>query len=324
MSSEHNTQLAEPVAEVVVDTTPAETPDDVELKDTVSVDEIEGTKRAVEQDLANKLLEDAPGGEYGRMDERAQMRHITTTRTRQIKNWMATNFNPADRLLDETMQQLRDLFTNIITNHTPEEFQAHAISKLFVGDAILLEWKNNGINLVDIKLSFNPSTGYPVIHKQNVIFGKSIAFKHPAIDKLLKDAGINLNVDLPRDPTTNAPLPTNAKSIIFSVGQCVEIYNVRISTILSFKSVPSTELALRPLDILHTFNPMGFNAMLKTMSERKLVAMGRREWADWQKASADPTKPILDVTQNPLYAKGRGQGYDDVQVTAIADGDTPW
>lgn len=276
--------------------------------DTVSVEEINGTRDAVAADIAKALMDEAPGGEYARMDERAQARHITTTRNRQITNWMTTNFTSADVLLESTAHSLRDMIAAVINKSTPEEFRKHEISTLITGDAFELTWEKGGLMIYDIRLAWNETTSLPVVKKRIPVYGKSIALRLPKVHKLLVEAGVNLGLDEPRIPETKVKVNTNLKSIIVSVGQCVEIYMTRPATIMRFKSTPSTEIALKPLDILNTFKPTGFNGMLKEMSDRKLVAMGRREWFDWQEAGKETNpKPLIDVKQNPLYKSGTVQ-----------------
>ena len=150
-SFEENQEIQQPATE------------DVDLKDTVSVEELEGTKRAVETDLNEQLMKEAPGGQHATMDDRARMKHYMLTRNRQINDWMQSNFTEADVLLRTTMESLRDFYQNLIDTLTVEEFKEHPITKALKGDAVILEWKAGGINLVDVELAFNPTTGVPTI-----------------------------------------------------------------------------------------------------------------------------------------------------------------
>lgn len=292
--------------------------------DTVSVEEINGTKEAVVNDLAAALMAEAPGGEYARMDERAQARLIAATRNRQITNWMKSNFTSADVLLESTAHALRDLIAKVISESTPEQFRDHVISKLIKGDAFEMSWEHGGLMIHDITLSWNQTTSLPVVKKRTPIFAKGVAMRLPKVHEFLVSSGVNIHLDEPRIPETpRVKVNTNLKSIIISVGQCVELYMTRPATIMRFKSAPSTGMALKPLDILNTFKPTGFNGMLKEMSDRKLVAMGRREWFDWQEAGKEANpKPVIDVTKNPLYGVGTQQ-TDNVPV-AVAGDDLPW
>lgn len=301
-SFEENQEIQQPATE------------DVDLKDTVSVEELEGTKRAVETDLNEQLMKEAPGGQHATMDDRARMKHYMLTRNRQINDWMQSNFTEADVLLRNTMESLRDFYQNLIDTLTVEEFKEHPITKALKGDAVILEWKAGGINLVDVELAFNPTTGFPTIKKQTDVFGKSISFKHPKLAALLVQAGVNLNVNFPRDPVTNTKSVANVKSIIFSIGQMVEIFNTRPATIIKFKTAPSTEIALKPLDVYHTVEPTGFNGMLKFMAERKFAAMSRRDWFEWNRdKSKDEEVKITD--SNPALQQ---------DVVGAASDDLPW
>lgn len=277
--------------------------------ETVSVEELEGTKRAVETDLNEQLMKEAPGGHHATMQDRSRMKHVVLTRNRQINTWMEANFTEADNILRKTMEDLRDFFQGIINTCTPEEFKAHPVSEAFKGDAIIIEWKANGINLIDVQLTFNPTTGYPTIKKQVEVFGKSIAIKYPKLSKLLVEAGVDLSPNFPRDAVTKAKGVSNVKSVIFSIGQMVEIFNTRPATIIKFKTTPSTEIALKPLDVVHTLAPTGFNGMLKYMAERKFAAMSRRDWFEWNRdKSADVKTPLTDL--NPLAEKAESTSDD--------------
>lgn len=270
---------------------PVEVAEDVQMSDTVSVEELAGTKEAVSRDISEQLMKDAPGGEHSKMQERAMMMRYTQTRNRQITAWMDTNFTESDVELKTTMHALCAYVSGLIATLTPEEFKDHPFSKVFIGDALQLEWKAGGLNIVDVQLGFNPTTTLPYVKKQIEVFGNAVILKHPKLAKELMDAGVRLDLRVPRGGVTNV------KSIIFSVGQMVEIYNTKAATIITFKTNPSQEVALKPLDIWHTLKPTGFNGMLKYMAERKFTAMGRREWADWNRVKGTAA-PITDA--NPF------------------------
>lgn len=271
--------------------TVAPTEEVVDVKDTVSVEELEGTKRAVEADLQEQLLNEAPGGFHAKMDERAQMRNMILTRNRQINAWMQGNFTANDNLMVKVAGQLRDVFTGLISTLSAEDYRKHPLAVLFDGDAIELEWNKTGLVFSNIKLRFNQTTGYPVIQKTTPIYAGAIALKHQTVFKLLSEAGVDIMSAPQRDEKN-----TCLKSMIFSIGQCVEIFNAKPATILKFKTAPSQEVSLKPLDIVHTMSPTGFNALLKYMSERKLIAMSRRDLSEWTRdKSKDVQTPLTSL-----------------------------
>ena len=275
---------------------------EVKVEDTISVDELNAKKDEVASSLTNALHDSAPGGHHERLTERQTMRNFTLTRNRQISGWLDNNLTDADKRLRALFDQLLETVKHLIATKSPEEFHETSIIKhILNGDAISLSWRGDGVLITRIKLGYNPATNRVITAKQTELFARSVMFNNRALfDELLCD-GIDLAIS--KGPK-GAKEPSIAKSMIFSVSQNVEIYNTKDATLVKFVVAPSQETSLTPMDVWHTSKPIGLNALLHDMQERKFVSMTREALIEWNRDKSNDV-PTSVTDNNPYLRNNR-------------------